>query len=63
MWLSVLLTLIRLVGIPFELILPLLGGWIIYQAFTLYLGSFLVEWLGAKWQAGRQPFHVKQSVN
>ena len=41
-WLSLLLALIRVCGIPFELILPLLVGWLIFQAFTLWLGGRLI---------------------
>jgi hypothetical protein len=37
-WLSIFLSLIRLLGIPFEYAMPALGGWFIYQAATLCLG-------------------------
>jgi hypothetical protein len=48
-WFSVLLTLIRLCGIPFEFILPALAGWLVYQTATFYLGSRLFSALGKKW--------------
>jgi len=50
-WLSVLLSLIRLLGLPFEFILPLLGGWLGYQAATLWLGGMLARRLGPWWAA------------
>ena len=62
-WLSVLLTAIRLAGIPFEYMLPLLGGWLVFQAFTLYAGAFLFGWLSRKRQARRRLLHVKQPAN
>lgn len=43
LWLSVLLTLIRLCGLPYEFILPGLIGWALYQAFTLWLGGKILE--------------------
>ncbi|MEX0642896.1 MAG: hypothetical protein WD468_09360 [Pirellulales bacterium] len=49
LWLSVLLTLIRLCGLPFEFILPLLAGWTVYQASTLWLGGKIVRLFRA-WQ-------------
>jgi hypothetical protein len=52
-WISLLLSVIRLSGIPFEYILPLLTGWIVYQWITLRLGQRLVKWLGPKWAARR----------
>jgi hypothetical protein len=53
-WLSLLLTVIRLSGIPYQLILPVLTGWLVYQAATLWIGSMLAKKLGpwrvARWQ-------------
>jgi hypothetical protein len=43
-WISVLLTLMRLVGISLEQAVPLLAGWSIFQAATLWLGGKLVRW-------------------
>jgi hypothetical protein len=43
LWLSVLLTLIRLCGVPFEIMLPILVGWTVYQAVTLWLGGKIVR--------------------
>jgi hypothetical protein len=44
-WLSVFLSLIRLLGIPFELAMPALGAWFVYQAGTLSLGWLIMPWL------------------
>jgi hypothetical protein len=48
-WMSVLLAVIRLSGIPYEFILPMLLGWLIYQAATLWIGWQLVRQLGPWW--------------
>jgi hypothetical protein len=53
-WLSLLLAAIRLSGIPYELILPLLLVWTIYQAAILRVGGWLLPHLAAAWRAGRQ---------
>lgn len=45
-WVSVLLTLIRLCGIPFELAIPLLVGWLAVQVVTTWTGERLFRWLG-----------------
>jgi hypothetical protein len=50
-WLSLLLTAIRLSGIPFELILPVLIAWLTYQAATLYCGWLIVRRLLPWWSA------------
>jgi hypothetical protein len=42
-WLSLLLTTIRLSGIPFEYVLPLLVLWLCYQSATLYVGTRIVR--------------------
>ena len=55
-WLSLLLTLIRLSGIPYEFILPLLLGWLVFQAATLWIGWQLVRHLGT-WSTRRRSFH------
>ena len=47
-WLSLLLALIRLCGIPYELILPLLLGWTSFQAATLWLGERLTRRIAAQ---------------
>jgi hypothetical protein len=43
-WMSLLLSVIRLSGIPFEYVLPLLAGWLAFQTATLYLGNWLGPW-------------------
>lgn len=53
-WLSLLLSAIRLSGIPFEYILPLLCGWLVYQAGTLWAGWRLAQWLGPWWRGRRE---------
>jgi hypothetical protein len=40
-WISVLLTAIRLSGLDFLFVLLLLGGWVVYQAATLLVGGLL----------------------
>jgi hypothetical protein len=42
-WVSLLLTGIRLLGVSFVLVLPLLMGWLIYQAATLWIGERLIR--------------------
>src|SRR5262249_47209224 len=41
-WISLLLTAIRLLGGWFEVVLPLLVGWLIYQAATMWIGERLI---------------------
>lgn len=53
-WLSVLLALIRLAGIPFYISLAILFGWLLFQSLTLWLGGVLVRWLGPWWIQRRQ---------
>ena len=48
-WFSLLLTTIRLSGIPYELILPMLLGWGAFQSFTLLVGGRLVRRFGPWW--------------
>jgi len=50
-WLSLLMTLIRLSGIPFELVLPMLLAWLVFQATTLSLGAWLLPRLEAFWHS------------
>jgi hypothetical protein len=52
-WISVLLYVIRLSGIPFEYVLPLVAGWIVYQWITLRVGETLVRSLRPRWVAWR----------
>lgn len=52
-WLALLLAAIHLLGIPFELFLPILLGWLIYQTATLWLGWMAIRRLQPKWQAYR----------
>lgn len=75
-WLSVLLSVVRLLGLPFEFVLPLLGGWLAYQAATLWIGAILARRWGPWWAARRQvvprgttvradaayAFHVERAV-
>jgi hypothetical protein len=42
-WLSLLLSIIRLSGVPFEFALPLLAGWVVYQGATLWIGGRLAR--------------------
>jgi nitrate reductase NapE component len=52
-WLSLLLALIRGCGIPFQLILPLLFVWFLFQAATLWIGGPLMErWV--RWRERRR---------
>jgi hypothetical protein len=53
-WASLLLSLIRLSGIPFQFVLPLLIGWLVYQSATFYFGSRLLRRLGPWWSARRK---------
>lgn len=50
-WLSLLMGLIRLTGVPFEVAIPLLVGWTVYQFATLATGAYLVRRLGPWWAA------------
>lgn len=52
-WLSLLMSVIRLLGVPFEVAIPLLVGWTIYQFATLAAGAYLVRRL-RPWWAARQ---------
>ncbi|HMO66691.1 MAG TPA: hypothetical protein PKE47_15970 [Verrucomicrobiota bacterium] len=52
-WLALLLTVIRLSGIQFELILPVLVAWLVYQAATLYCGWQLFTKLLPWWSRRR----------
>jgi hypothetical protein len=54
-WLSLLLALIRICGIPFELILPLLICWLLFQSAAMWAGGLLVQKL-VQWRAQRQQF-------
>jgi hypothetical protein len=42
-WVSIFLSAIRLLGMPFEIVMPLLGGWLAYQAATLWIGGWLLR--------------------
>lgn len=53
-WLSLLLTMIRLSGIPYALIIPVVLAWLVYQAATLVIGRWLVYRLGPWWRGERQ---------
>jgi hypothetical protein len=53
-WISLLLSAIRLSGIPFGFALPLLMGWIAFQAMTLWIGGKVVPRVDAWWTARRQ---------
>jgi hypothetical protein len=52
-WVSVLLTAIRLSGVDFSIAILLLGGWAVFQTLTLWAGGLLVGWIG-RWRAGRK---------
>lgn len=53
-WLSLLLTAIRLAGIPYQLILPLLILVAVYQVLTFYAGRWLAGWAIPRWNRWRQ---------
>jgi hypothetical protein len=48
LWVSMLLGLIRFSGISFEFVLPLLGGWLLYQMLTLAACLRLSSWRTAR---------------
>jgi hypothetical protein len=52
-WISLLLSAIRLSGIPYGLMLQVLILWLGYQMITLYVGSWILRKL-ARWQQGPQ---------
>jgi hypothetical protein len=52
-WVSLLLTTIRLSGLDYQIVLPLVIGWLMYQAVTLWIGGWLASWFG-RWKARRQ---------
>jgi hypothetical protein len=52
-WLSLLLSIVRLSGIPFQFVLPVLAGWLIYQAITLYIGYLIIRKLSPWWTTRR----------
>ena len=52
-WVALMLTAIRFSGIPFELILPALLCWLVYQAATLYVGGRLLRRFGPTWFPSR----------
>jgi len=52
-WLSLLLTAIKLSGVRLELILPVLVGWILYQAATLCIGWLVAMRAWPRWRAWR----------
>jgi len=53
-WLSLLLTVIRLSGIPYGLLIPVVLAWLVYQAGTLVMGRWLAQRLGPWWRGERQ---------
>lgn len=53
-WLSVLLMLVRISGIPYRIALSLLIGWLCFQTLTLWLGGNLAHLLGPWWTRRRQ---------
>lgn len=53
-WISLLLAAIRLVGLRFETVLPVIFGWLLYQAITLWLGTVLFRRLAPWWHRRRQ---------
>jgi hypothetical protein len=52
-WLSLLLSLIRLLGIPFDIAMPMLVGWVVFQAGTLWVGGWLLRSMGPRGEATR----------
>lgn len=53
-WISGLLAVIRLTGTSFGVMLPVLLGWLVFQATTLWIGGRLVRRLGPWWLRHRQ---------
>jgi hypothetical protein len=52
-WLSFILSAIKLCRLPFEFVLPLLAGWFVYQLATLRIGFWLARRLGPWWARHR----------
>ena len=52
-WVSLLLTAIRLSGLNYRFVLMLFVGWLVYQMATLWAGGRLLGWIG-RWKARRQ---------
>jgi hypothetical protein len=50
LWLSLVLTAIRLSGLPTEFVVPLLVAWLVFQAATLWLGSWAATRFQAWWE-------------
>ncbi len=48
-WLSLILSVIKLCRLPFEFVLPVLVGWFFYQLATLRIGFYLAHRLGPWW--------------
>jgi hypothetical protein len=48
-WLSLVLSVIKLCRLPFEFVLPVLVGWFFYQLATLRIGFYLARRLGPWW--------------
>jgi hypothetical protein len=59
-WLSLLLALIRVCGIPYELILPLLMGWTAFQAGAIWIGERLARRIAA-WRESRDASSLSPS--
>ena len=53
-WLSLILSAIKLCRLPFEFVLPLLAGWFAYQLATLRIGFWLARRLGPWWAKRRR---------
>jgi hypothetical protein len=52
-WLSLILSVIKLCRLPFEFVLPVLVGWFFYQLATLRIGFYLSRRLGPWWHNWR----------
>jgi hypothetical protein len=52
-WLSLILSVIKLCRLPFEFVLPVLIGWFFYQLATLRIGFYLARRLGPWWAKRR----------
>jgi hypothetical protein len=48
-WLSLILSVIKICRLPFEFVLPVLVGWFFYQLATLRIGFYLARRLGPWW--------------
>jgi hypothetical protein len=63
LWLSLALTAIRLSGLPTEYVIPLVVGWAVYQAATLYVGSWIARRFRAWWDKRQVDSEAERAQN